>query len=252
MYLEMRYLSYNKLMIKYYLILALQIYCLYHLFKTKNQYYWFFIILFIPVIGSLIYIFTQIINSKDVSAIKEEMTNIINPTKKVLDLEKKLQFSDTFQNRVDLADAYLEIGDYLNAIEHYEKALDSNFRNDSYTINQLIKGYFHSDAFDKVIEYSVKIKSNSEFKKSQFFYGIALEKKERFEEAESELYKIDLNYSNYEERLYLAEFLIRRNQNENAKDVLSRMITESHNMTNTNKRKYRNVIAKAQSVLNEI
>lgn len=239
-------------MIRYYLILALQIYCLYHLYKNKNQYYWFFIILFIPVLGSLVYIFLHVINKKDVSAIKDEMVNIINPTKKILDLEKRLEFSETFQNRVDLADAYLEIGDYPNAILNYEKALDSNFKNDVYTINQLIKAFFFTDNFEKVIEYSEKIKSNTEFRKSQYFYGVSLDNLNRFDEAEVELQKTDLNYSNYNERLYFASFLVRRNKNEEAKEVLQRMMRESENMTTTNSRKYRDPISKAQHLFDEI
>jgi len=239
-------------MIQYYLIIGLQVYCIYHLFKNKNSFYWFFIILFIPLLGSLVYIFTQVINSRDVSVIKDEVVNLINPTKKILELENKLEFSSTFQNRVDLADAYLEIKDYSNAIQHYEKALDSNFKNDVYTINQLIKAYFSTDNFDKVIEHSEKVKSNLEFKKSQFFYGVALENKERFEEAEIELQKTDLNYSNYKERLFLAEFLIRRNKNTEAKELLEQIIEEAQNMTSTNKRTYRSTIEKTQNVLSGI
>lgn len=239
-------------MIQYYLIIGLQVYCIYHLFKNKSSFYWFYLILFIPLLGSLVYIFTQVINTRDVSVIKDEVVNLINPTKKILELENKLEFSSTFQNRVDLADAYLEIKDYSNAIQHYEKALDSNFQNDVYTINQLIKAYFSTDNFDKVIEYSEKVKSNLEFKKSQFFYGISLEKKERFDEAEIELQKTDLNYSNYKERLFLAEFLIRRNKNTEAKELLEQMISEAQNMTNMNKRTYRSTIETAQNVLNGI
>ncbi|MFY0629963.1 MAG: hypothetical protein JXR05_06240 [Flavobacteriaceae bacterium] len=236
----------------YYLILGLQIFCIYHLFKNKNQFYWLFIILLIPVIGSIIYIVTQAINTNDVTIIKDEVVNLINPTKKILDLEKKLEFSDTFQNRVDLADAYLDIGDYPNAIKNYETALDSNFQNDVYTINQLIKAYYNVDDFDKVIEYSEKIKSNSEFKKSQFFYGTALENKGLFDAAEIEFQKTNSSYSNYEERLFFAGFLVRRNKSEKAKEVLHQMISESKNMTAPNKRKYRNTFEKAQSLFNEI
>ena len=96
----------------YYLVLALQAYCIYHIYQNRKQYYWYFVIIFIPVIGSLVYIFTQVINSKDVSNIAEEVTNIINPTKRILGLENQLKFADTFQNRVNLGDAYLENRDF--------------------------------------------------------------------------------------------------------------------------------------------
>ena len=117
----------------YYLIVALQVFCIYHLYKNRNPIYWVFIILFIPVIGSIIYLFMQVYNKRDAAVITEEITSIINPTKKIKELQAKLEFSDTFQNKVDLADAYLETNDVEAAIKHYEMALEGRFQNDYYT-----------------------------------------------------------------------------------------------------------------------
>ena len=47
-------------------------------------------IFFIPVIGSVIYIITQVYNKNDADKIQDEITSIINPTKKIRDLEKKI------------------------------------------------------------------------------------------------------------------------------------------------------------------
>jgi hypothetical protein len=202
--------------------------------------------------GSLVYIFTQVLSSRDVSNITEEVTNIINPSKKIIDLEKKIRLADTFQNRVNLGDAYLENRDYVNAVKNYLIALDGNFKNDPYTINNLIDAYFHLDDFDKVIEYSERIQSNPEFKKSQFVYGLSLEQLNRIEEAEVQLRKVDLNYSNYYERVALSEFLIRQNKQEDAKEILSQLLNEYQNMTNSNKCLHRATIQRAQNIFNNI
>lgn len=236
----------------YYLVLALQAFCIFHLYRNRNHYYWYFVIIFIPVLGSIIYILTQVLSSRDVSTITEEVTSIINPTKKIVDLEKKIQLADTFQNRVNLGDAYLENRDYVNAIENYLIALDGNFKNDPYTINNVINAYFHLDNFEKVVEYSKQIESSSEFKKSQFFYGLALEQMNQIGDAEVQLRKVDLNYSNYYERVELSEFLIRQNKSEDAKEILSQLLSEYQNMTKPNKRLHRGTIQKAQNIFNEI
>lgn len=209
-------------------------------------------IIFIPVLGSLIYIVTQVLSTRDVSNFTEEVTNMINPTKKIVDLEKQLQLADTFQNRVNLGDAYLENKDYQNAISNYLIALDGNFSNDPYTINNLIQCYFYTSNYAKVIEFSQKIQSSSEFNKSRFFYGLSLEKEGNLDEAESQLRRIDLNYSNYPERLELSKFLIRRNKLEDAKEILGQLMLESQNMTNQNKRLHRQTIYDAAKTLNEI
>ncbi len=236
----------------FYLIPVLQIFCIYHLIRNRNHNYWFFIIIFIPAIGSLIYIFTQILDAKKISNISEEVTNIINPTKKIIELEKQLKFSDTFQNRVNLGDAYLENKDYENAVKYYERALDSAFSNDVYTINKLIKAYRFINNFEKVISYSEKIKSHTEFRKSQYYYAIALEKLDRLNEAEIEFEKIDVSYSNYEERVYFAEFLLRVEKKQKALDLLNQIINESSNITRANWRRHKDSILKAQHLLNQI
>lgn len=108
----------------FYLIIALQGFCIYHMYKNRNPYYWAFLILFLPLVGCIIYFITQVYNKRDAEKISNEIAHVINPTKKVKDLEKRLEFSESYQNRVNLADAYIEIKDYNNAIPHYLEALE--------------------------------------------------------------------------------------------------------------------------------
>ncbi len=238
----------------YYLILALQGYCIYHLIKNRNSYYWIFLILFIPVIGSIIYIVTQVFNKNDVDKIQNELTTIINPTKKIKDLEAQLQFSETFQNRVNLADAYFEIKDFGNASKHYQASLKDNFQNDFYVVKQLIASYFELNDYENVLQYSEKIKGNSEFENSiaQFLYGLALDKVGNSDEAEVELRKIDTRYSNYNERLILAEFLLKKGKKDDAKEILQEISTESQHMNKDNRRIYRSTIVQVEKLLKEI
>lgn len=234
----------------YYLIIALQAYCIYHLFKNRNPYYWLFVILFLPLIGCAIYLITQVYNKRDANKIQENIVSIINPTKRIKDLEKKLQFSETYQNRVNLADAYLENKDYKSAIPHYLDALHDNLQNDSYAIKQLIACYYNVEDFNNVILYAEKIKDSSEFLKSrsQFFYGLALEKLGKLEEAETNLKQIDIRYSFYEERFILAKFLLNRNKTDEAKAILDDIYIESQNMTKQNQRIYRNTIVEVEKL----
>ena len=236
-----------------YLIIALQAFCLYHLYKNRNPYYWAFLIFFIPVIGCLIYLITQVYNRDDAEKITSEITHIINPTKKVNDLEKRLQFSESYQNRINLADAYLEIEDYNNAIPHYLEALEDSSQNDFYAIKQLIEAYFNIEDCETVILYVEKIKDRSEFKKSraQFLYGLALEKVGKLEEAEENLKQIDIRYSFYEERLVYAKFLLSRDKKDQAKEVLEDVYSESQHMTKPNKRIYRITILEVEKLLTD-
>lgn len=238
----------------FYLIIALQGFCIYHMYKNRNPYYWAFLILFLPLVSCIIYFITQVYNKRDAEKISNEIAHVINPTKKVKDLEKRLEFSESYQNRVNLADAYIEIKDYNNAIPHYLEALEDKSQKNFYATKQLIEAYFNVEDCEKVIQYSEQIKDHPEFKKSrtQFLYGLALERIGKIEEAEANLRQIDIRYSFYEERLLLAKFLLSINKNNDAKDILNEVQTESNHMTKPNKRLYRATILEVDNLLKEL
>jgi len=238
----------------YYLILLFQGYCLYHMYKNRNPYYWAFLIMFLPIIGCIIYLITQVYNKRDAEKLTSEITSIINPTRKIKDLEKRLQFSETYQNRVNLADALLEIKDYNNAISNYLEAIEGNYQNDLYIFQNLIECYFRVEDYDNVILYAEKIKTHSEFNKSrsQFLYGLALEKIGNLEEAEVNLKAIDIRYSFYNERLVYAKFLLSRNKTKEGKDVLEEIYAESQHMTKQNKRLFKATTQDVEKLLKEM
>lgn len=238
----------------YYLIIALQVFCIYHIIKSRNQYYWIFLILFLPAIGSIIYLITQVYNKRDANKIQEGLTSILVPSKKVKDLESQLQFSDTYQNRVNLADACFAMKDFKKAIENYQVALKDESQNNYYLIKQLIISYYNIDDYESAVSYSEKIKQHSEFNASdaQFIYGLSLDKLGKTEEAEKQLRQIDQRYSNYEERLVLAKFLFENDKVNDAKEILEELRTESKHMTTPNKRKYKTTIAEVEKLLQAI
>ena len=238
----------------FYLIFAVQAFCIYHVLKNRSEYYWIFIILFIPAIGSLIYLFTHIFNENDIKKVSGDLNSIINPTKKVKDLEKRLAFSETFQNRVNLADAYFEIKDYPNAIKYYEDAITKDNHYDDFVIIQLIKANYLNNNFEQTVFYAKKVKDSPNFlgTKAQFFYGLALKELGNLDLAEKQLIQIDKRYSNYKERLMLAKFYNENNEVEKAKDILNEIFTESQHMTSQNKRKYKATIKEVQELLQVI
>ncbi|SFD16756.1 hypothetical protein [Algibacter pectinivorans] len=238
----------------YYLIIALQAYCLYHLYTNRNAFYWWFIILFLGPIGCAIYLLTQVYNKRDAEKITENLAHVINPSKKITDLENRLEFSDSYQNRVNLADAYLEIKDFDKAIAQYQEALKDTSQNNSYVTKQLIEAYFNIQDFNQVVFYAETIKNHSEFKKSrtQFLYGLALEQLGKLEAAEANLRTIDVRYSFYEERLILAKFLISNQKTEDAKAILNAISTESSHMTKQNQKLYRTTILEVEKLLKEL
>jgi hypothetical protein len=155
---------------------------------------------------------------------------------------------------VNLADAFYDIKDFDAAIVHYENAIAKDFHNDPHVIFHLTKCYYFIDKYDKVIFYAEKVKTHLDFKgsKAQFFYGLSLENIGKSKEAEKQLECIDQRYSNYEERLQIAQFYIDKNKVVEAKELLIEISAESQHMTPVNKRKYRVTIREVERLLKTI
>ncbi|MCK0158421.1 hypothetical protein MWU65_14595 [Cellulophaga sp. F20128] len=220
-------------MLYYYFVIVLQAYCIYDCYTKRNDYYWYFIIFFIPLFGGIVYLFTQVYQKTDVHKVQENVMTVVNPTKKITDLEKKFHFAETFENQTALADAFLESQHYDKAIEHYREALNKGFQNDFYTITKLVEAYYKTSQFNEAIAWAEKIKNDTKFRKSKalFFYGLSLEKIGEIAIAETLLQKFDAPFSNYQERLVLAQFYRRHTKIDAAKGVLNDMLLEAEQMT---------------------
>lgn len=236
----------------YYLLIAFQAFCLFHVYKSRNDYYWYFVIFFVPLIGGAVYFFTQILSKRNIDDAFDAVNAVINPTKKIKDLEKRLAFSDTFQNTLNLADAHKENNDYDKAIIFYEKALRGKYKNHPHTINKVIKCYFQTENYKQVVEYASSIDLDKTFNDSLCIYALALEQCGFDEEAEIQFKKTDKRYSNYPERLELSKFLIRKNKKQNAKLVLNEVISEIDNMIDNNKRKYRYIYRESKKLFGDL
>lgn len=238
----------------YYLIVALQAFCIYHAYKNRKPYYWYFVVLFIPVIGSLIYIITQVYNQNDVEKMQDEFTTVLNPSKRIKDLEKKLEFVDTYTNRIELADAYYSNKDIPKAIISYNKTLEDTVQDDLYARRNLMLCYFQLKDYKAVIEQAEHIKDKSEFKgsKQQFCYGLALNELGKPDEAEAQLKQIDRPYSNYAERLELAKFYVENNRTSEGKELLNEISTESLRLTKPNRKLYGATIVEVERMLSAL
>lgn len=196
----------------------------------------------------------NVIQKRDIEKAQESIVTVINPSKRIKDLEKRLKFSETFENKVALADAYLEEKMFNEAIKHYQEALKDVFENDFYVLTKLQEAFYYTSKFKDSITTAERIIDNPSFKKSRssFLYGMALEKNGDLKRAEVFLRNFDAPYNYYMERLELARFLVRINKIEDGKDVYREMVNESENMSKQSLRNNRHLMKKAKEELNQL
>jgi hypothetical protein len=217
----------------YYITIALQLICVIHCIKKGNQGYWIWLIIFLPLIGCIAYLFTEIVTKREFNKVQTGVGNVLNPSGSIKKLEANLQFSDTFNNRVMLADAYLEKGFTDKAIDLYESSLTGNFTENEYVLSKLVLAHYKKKEYGKVIPLAKKLSVLPQFarSKSHIMYAVALGYAGNLQEAENEFLKMKSKFANYEARYEFGKFLQRQHRQDDAVQLFRDMVNESPHLT---------------------
>lgn len=232
----------------YYLVIGLQAVCVWHSYRRGTMQKWIWLIVFLPLVGSLLYIFTEIIQKRHVSSATGSILSFVNPGGRIKKLEHNYNFSGTFTNRIALADAYLDAGMYDKAIGLYEPVLTGIFDNSDGAIRNLIKAYYKTGQFNELVKIAPRIIKSLDFTKTQanLYYALALEELGRFDEAEAEFKKMCHRFCNYEQRYNYGCFLLRREKYPEAREVFEAAINESEFLSGREKSEASEWIGKAK------
>ena len=238
----------------YYLVLILQAICVVHCVRKGNQNKWIWLIVFLPAIGCFIYFFSEILTKRDISTVQSNISTVINPVGRIRDLERKLEFADTFDNKVALADAYLGAGRTPEAIALYESCLVGVFDDNQYVVGQLMQAYHNEGRYADVIRIASKIMRFPEFSKSHahVLYALSLENTGKAEQAEKELKQMRGTYSNYEGRFTYGQFLVRAGRTEEARAIFNDIMEESSYMNSRESRNAKEWFRKTREELAKI
>jgi len=238
----------------YYITIALQAICVIHCIRKHNENKWIWIIIFLPVIGCIAYIFDEMFSKNDLKNVQSGVGSVIYPAGKIKKLEKQLEFADTFSNRVSLADAYLASGKTDRAIELYESSLTGAFTENEHVLTQLITAYFEVQRYAEIIPIAKKLYKTPQFQRSRahMLYAMALEKTGSTAAAESEFKLMKGRYAYFEPRYQYGLFLQRNGRNEEAKQVFSEMADEASYLGAREKKYSRTWIVKAKDELRKV
>jgi hypothetical protein len=227
----------------YPLIIGLQLFFLYHAFKNKADQKWFYLIFFFPAIGALMYLYHHFYSKENISSITEGVKGAINTNYETKKLESELDFSDTIQNKTNLADKYYGLKRYGEAQQLYESCRETFNKNNPDILQKLVRIYFAQKDYNKVIEYSKIIKNKAEFIDSHenIMLAWAFFNEDKIEEAKDEFKKMDGLFCNYNNRLEYAKFLNKADKKEAAVDKVEQLLGEINQMNSQEKRGKRDV-----------
>lgn len=238
----------------YYLVLILQGICVFHSIRRGTQSKWIWMIVFLPFIGCLAYLFTEIIQKQHFNTVQSGMSTLVNPHGRIKELEDRFRFSATFANRTALADAYFAKGQYDRAIELYEPALTGIFDENEAVIKSLMQAYYKVERFEDIVRLAPKVSNSLDFAKNpaNLCYALALEQVGEFESAEKEFKRMNLRFSNYDARCSYGAFLVRIGRSDDAFQVYQNIIIEAQQLRGRERNSMKPWAAKAQQEMNKL
>jgi hypothetical protein len=213
-------------------VFVLQAFCVYHAYRNHAEQRWYWLIVFFPLVGSLIYLVQNFNNRATINSITEGVKGVVNSNYKIGELEKALKFSDNVTNKINLADAYFEIGRYKDAIELYQGCLLGFMAEDVTLQMKLLHAHFHNGDFAEAIHLGKSLEHDKAFKDSaeRVAYAWSLCCTGDSAAAEKIFESMDKSFSNYYQRLQYCHYLLKANRKEEAKEKLAVMLEEATHM----------------------
>lgn len=238
----------------YYIVIGLQAICVIHALRRNLHQKWIWLIVFLPVIGSLIYIFTEMFNRRDVRNVQSNLSNVLNPGGQISKLEERLRFSDTFNNRIALADAYLANGQTEKAVKIYEASLTGAFTENEHVRGQLALAYFATKRYEDVVSIASKIVQLPQFNRSKVHlnYALSLAYCGEEEKAEKEFKLMNGQFANYEARYNYGIFLEKAERKEEAIQQFNQILHESTHLSPREKASYREWFQQSREALKKL
>lgn len=238
----------------YVITIIMQAICVIHCVRKGNQQKWIWIIVFLPMIGSIVYFFSEIFTGRDMRTVQSGVGEIFNPSGSIRKLEENLRFSDTFNNRVALADAYLDARQTAKAAELYESSLTGAFTENEYAISRLIQAYYAEKRYAEIVAIVPKICKLPQFPRSKahILYAMSLANTGRDDAAEQEFLGMKGRFSNFEARYYYALFLQKNNRYEEAHVLLKQIAEEIPQLSSVERRYNQQWIGLSKELLKKI
>jgi len=203
----------------YYLVIILQIICVIHALKSGRREYLFFI-LFIPLIGTVVYIIREILPDINSGTLGENLLRTLWPNGRIKEWERKVRMSDTVTNKLQLADAYAQQKQYDKAIALTQECANA-FSKDPGILLQLARLQFLNGEYAGSLANFDKVNASKGVRMSkvedELLYAQALEHTGQNERAEEAYQKVIQVHHSLEAMYYYGLLLKKQNRTEEAK-----------------------------------
>jgi hypothetical protein len=231
-------------------VLLFQIFCIYHAYRRNAEQRWYWLILFFPLGGSIIYLAYNFGTGTNLEKISEAVKVVVNNNYKTQQLEMALQHSDNVTNRVNLADEYCDLGRLEEAVTLYKRCLEGFMSDDSALNMKLIRAYFLKQDYASIIPVAEMLKNDKPFLNSEerTAYAWSLHHVGQAAAAKIEFESLDQAYTNYNHRLEYCRYLELTNNRECLKEKIRELAEEFRFLKQSERKLHRNVIRQVEDI----
>jgi hypothetical protein len=204
-------------------ILLAQILCAIHVARTGRQFYWIYIIVFVPLVGIAAYFIVEILpelmGSRTARRAVSGVGKALDPGRAVREAERRLAMTPTAENKATLAEAYLDAGRAEEAVALFRDTLVGVHATDPALMFGLARAYFACGAYaDTVRTLDALREANPDYQspEAHLLYARSLEEQGMNEAALHEYAELARYYPGQEARCRYAMLLAKSGDGQTA------------------------------------
>jgi hypothetical protein len=237
-----------------FLAIVLQVVCIVHVIRNHRDFWWIFLILFFPYVGAIVYFFVEIYPSLKRGRLAHTPYRGGSARRRIRELEEVITYSDTVENRSELAAAYCEVGEFEKARRLYSECLTGLYENDPHLLFGLAKAHYglgEAEQALKAVERTFRSEDRDYINERRLLRAKALEKLGRNDDALQAYAEIAGKLSGLEGRFRYAHLLAQTGNTEEARRLLNAMLTDAKRMSSLAKRREKKWIQLARKALED-
>ena len=200
--------------------------------------YWYFIIFMIPLVGGLAYLWFFYYGPQNIEIVSDVANKISDNDYNLNQRESAVEFADTIGNKIALADAHMEKGNFEKAVEIYKSCLTKVYEDDEEINRKLLVAYHEHADYLSAILLGKKLNKEQYFQNAKEKVAYAWSYFELHDDGNAKIIFEEMNIvnTNYQQRKEFAKFLIETENHAEAMRLIKEMQEEISNMDGYEKR----------------
>jgi hypothetical protein len=204
-----------------------------HAMRTGRPQYWMYILLFVPLLGSVAYVLFELLpelaQTRRAQKVKSNVADLIDPHR---EFNRRVEAArvDTVDAKRSLAEECERKGMWDEAIRLYQTAAQGLYSEDPQILTGLARAQLNGGDAHAAIDTLNKLRAadpNGQYQEAHLVYARCLEDQGRLDEAEDEFAALSKYYVGLEARTRYAVLLVRNGQVAKAKPLFQDVVRAS-------------------------